>query len=374
VENQVIPSFSGPFRHPIPSFEIPQYDNSDARNIYAAIENGYRCACRKPHLASLEMPNITYSLTSHGPQSTDQRTLQLLFRSLNLPSAASDMPSSTVEVTESKLRENCAVSIYECNDDDNETIPDLCNFVETFDERVHDVTTYGKGRLKSKEKSYSLNAASFRESIAEAHKMVSLEELTSKLERSDRMGLAVRLTYAIIQYHSTGWIDSSWTWKNFSVTSNDGITGDKSQLFISQRFYSNSDSTSARNKMWSGWLAVGEPVLTRLGFALIELALGKRLSELKDSSIDINSNQDAQDYWTACRVLDTGRVRRAESIAYELVVKACLRHDFEDSHHNLRRLDSRDQTFEKDVEQCVLKPLHCIWKEQWGGNQRQMCV
>lgn len=374
MENQVLPSASGPFRHPIPSFEIPPYDNSDARHIYAAIENGYRCSCKKPHLASLEMPNIAYNLNTRLPQPTSRRTLQLLFRSFNLQSETSDMPPTAVAVTDPKQRENCAVLICECNDDECETIPDLCNFVKSFDERIHDTSIFEKGRLKTEEKHYSLNAASVRESIAEAHEVVSLEELTSKLERSDRMGLAVRLTYAIIQYHSTGWIDSSWTWKDFSVTGNDGITGDRSQLFISQKFYSNSDRTSMRNKIWSGWLAVGEPVLTRLGFALIELALGKKLCELRDSTIDSNSDQDAQAYWTACRVLDTGRVRRAESIAYELVVKACLRHDFEDAHHNLRRLDSRDQTFEKDVEQCVLKPLHCMWKEQWGGNQRQMCV
>jgi len=374
VENQVVPSASGPFRHPIPPFEIPHYDNSDARHIYAAIENGYRCGCRKPHMASLEMPNIAYTLTSHNSQPTTQRTLQLLFTSLNLQSEASDIPSTALDVANPKQRENCAVSICECIDDENETIPDLCNFVKSFGERIPNVSTHGRGKLKTEEKYYILNAASLRESIAEAHKVVSLEDLTSRLERSDRMGLAVRLTYAIIQYHSTGWIDSSWTWKDFSVAGNDGITGDRSQLFISQKFYSNSDDTSTRNKLWSGWLAVGEPVLTRLGFALIELALGKRLYELRDSTIDQNSAQDAQDYWTACRLLDTGRVRRAESIAYELVVKACLRHDFEDSHHTLRRLDSRDKTFEKDVEQCVLKPLHCMWKEQWGGNQRQMCV
>ncbi|KAH8596650.1 hypothetical protein B0O99DRAFT_685645 [Bisporella sp. PMI_857] len=376
VAHQVLPNTNGPWRQPLPTFEIPQYDCRDAKYIYSAICDGYRCNCNLPHLASLEMPDIGNSLTLQNAPSTT-RVLQLLFQSadlgLRIPSAQttpSNMPSL-------KKHDSCAISIYECQDDHIEPIPDLCTFVRTVGSPATVPTTSNpnKGILEAENKKYSLNAASLRESIADVQNVVSLEELTnpgSNLERADRMSLAVRLTYAIIQYYSTGWIDPSWTWKDFSVAGNNK-KADGSQLFIAQRFYSKAINTSIRNKLWAGWETIGEPILTRLGFALIELALGKRLQELRDATIDPNAEQDAQDYYTAQRLLITGRVRRAESEAYEIVVKACLGHQFTDSHYSLKYLDSRDETFSKDVEQCILKPLHCMWKEQWGGTNRQMC-
>lgn len=108
----------------------------------------------------------------------------------------------------------------------------------------------------------------------------------AKVSRRERMNLALSLSLAILQFYKTPWIDMWWTWKNFCV-----LKGDKSQIFVTKRFYSSHSSLSLKTKTVAHspstsafWELVGEPVLTRLGFALVELALEKRLSELRKKS------------------------------------------------------------------------------------------
>lgn len=285
----------------------------------------------------------------------------------------SDISNASINTLKLASRKSRAVSIRESVDDQNDPIPDLCNFVKAF-RWTPGPAENELGVLQSEKKKYKLQSPGT--SGLETRDTVSLDELTSSdkscLPRGDRISLAVRLTYAIIQYYSTGWIDSEWTWKDFSIAGNDYKYSDLSQLFVAQKFYSASGKAS-KPASWVGWESIGEPKLTRLGFALIELALGKRLSELRDATIDPNMDPDAQDYFTALRLLNTGRIVREESEGYENVVRACLEHQFRDPHYTMKYLDSRNSTFHKDVEQCILKPLHCMWKEPLCRSQRQLC-
>lgn len=287
------------------------------------------------------------------------------------------MSNSRISTNSSKSsKKSRAISVRECADDSHEPILDLCDFVKTFQtpNTTPASTDSEFGFLQSEKKKFKLQSPGSHSQ--ETKDTLSLDELTSPeksvLPRGDRISLAVRLAYAIIQYYSTGWIDPDWTWKDFSLSGNEYKYSDVSQLFVAQKFYSSSGKTSKRST-WVGWESVGEPRLTRLGFALIELAMGKRLSEMRDTTIDPKSDPDAQDYWTAMRLLNTGRILREEGEGYENVVRACIEHQFRDSQYNTRYLDSREESFHKDVEQCVLKPLHCMWKEPWGQSQRRLC-
>lgn len=190
------------------------------------------------------------------------------------------------------------------------------------------------------------------------------------------MSLALRLSYAILQYYSTGWIDPSWSWKDFSLT--DEPKFEDSHLFVKQKFYSSCGAEPgirSDNGSVSGiWGPIGEPILTRLGFALIELALGRRLSEMRDVNIDKSLPDDYQDYLTAMNVLKSGKVRREEGKGYEEVVRVCLKHEFwSNTDASMKTLDSAEPTFHKDVEKLVIAPLHCLWSETWGDNNRQLC-
>lgn len=277
----------------------------------------------------------------------------------------------------SASRKSHAISVRECADDQKEPIPDLCNFVKTFNgsDRTPGASENELGILQSENKKYRLQSPGSQ--YQETRDTVSLDEFTnsekSLLSRGDRISLAVRLAYAIIQYYSTGWIDSDWTWKDFSISGNEYRFNDLSQLFVAQKFYSSANKAPKRTT-WVGWESLGEPRLTRLGFALIELAMGQRLSEMRDATIDPKADPDAQDYWTAIRLLNTGRILREEGEGYENVVKACIFHQYRDENYTMKYLDSRDDNFHQDVEQCVLKVLYCMWKEPFSGHsQRRLC-
>ena len=87
------------------------------------------------------------------------------------------------------------------------------------------------------------------------------------------------------------------------------LKDDNKQVFVTGRFYStqralsptaNKSAHSAATSLF--WSCFGEPILTRLGFALIELALGKRLSQLRPLNVDPNGDQDMLDFMTARQV------------------------------------------------------------------------
>jgi hypothetical protein len=167
--------------------------------------------------------------------------------------------------SKSTSRKSRAISIRECADDKIDPIPDLCNFVKGFN--TPNTTPGGKNELailQSEQKKYKLENSGSQNQ--ETRDTVSLDELTSpdksSMPRGDRISLAVRLAYAIIQYYSTGWIDPEWTWKDFSVTGSEYKYSDVSQLFVSQKFYSTTGKATKR-PMWVGWESLGEPKLTR---------------------------------------------------------------------------------------------------------------
>ncbi len=149
----------------------------------------------------------------------------------------------------------------------------------------------------------------------------------------------------------------------------DDENGDDPQLFITQRFYSKlnpSANSPDRDRMISAfWECIGEPILTRLGFALIELALGKRLADMRDPATSSSVDPDILDMRTAGRLLQSGQVERQEGQLYEDVVRACLKHQFV-SKSVVRDLDSEKPNFQDNVKECILAPLHTIWIESWG--------
>jgi hypothetical protein len=341
------------------SVVLPHRDCSDAKHIYSAMCNAYRCDCENPHLANIELPQIAslpyqaYQLGGHNA-----RRLQLLFP------------------VQDTLSNKAAISVCECLEDRSDTIQDLCMFVKTVcdsNQLDSEITEEGLGILRSDEKKYKIEAPLETTEPHPSQVTVSLEDLTgaqSTLSRRDRISLALRLSYAILQYYSTGWIDTSWTWKDFSVAQAEGRRHDESPLFVTQKFYSTSTKSAtsdATNTAQAAgiWACIGEPILTRLGFALIELALGKRLTDLRDGNTDQGMHPDMADFFTARNILKSGQVRREEGRAYEDVVRACLEHQFL-CRSEIRSLDSRNTSFHNDVEQSIIAPLHSMWTETWG--------
>lgn len=152
------------------------------------------------------------------------------------------------------------------------------------------------------------------------------------------------------------------------------LKGDKSQVFVTKRFYStNTLALKPQDQIHSAssshfWDCVGEPVLTRLGFALVELALGQRLSELREdasAAIDDEDKLDMMDLCTAKELVNEGRIEGEAGNTYNLAVSACLNHQIL-SDSGMRALNSEHPDFKHDMAQFVVAPIMGLWDSSWG--------
>jgi hypothetical protein len=193
------------------------------------------------------------------------------------------------------------------------------------------------------------------------------------------MDLALSLSLAILQFYTTPWIDMWWTWKDFCV-----LTGDKSQIFVTKKFYSihrelNGSKTRIDHSASSSafWKMIGEPILTRLGFALVELAMGQRLSELRRKDQLDGGDEDMADLLTAKQLVEEDKVREEAGYCYNEAVKVCLDHQVW-SGTEITRLNSRDRkksiNFQVDVEKFVVAPIRDNIKRTWDVTRRDMEV
>ena len=256
-------------------------------------------------------------------------------------------------------------------------IDNLCILVKSLDEPLPLSTqTSCLGILGGKEKEYTVKITSVGADATTNHRnVVCLDDYLVpyekwELTRQKRMDLALSLSLAILHFYSTPWIDAWWTWKDFCM-----LKDDNKQVFVTGKFYStqkpSSPTATTAKKLThpaaasTFWECFGEPILTRLGFALIELALGKRLSESRPENPDPNVDQDMLDTFTAKSVLADGSVHQAAGQVYHDAVQACLSHQVTiDS--GPRSLDSKHPNFQQDLERFVVGPIRDCHIATWG--------
>ena len=379
-------------------------DSSYASDLYDAICVGYQCNCNAPHVANFGIPRITrandipllrrwqFNLLfpvedgSNTPENgSETREEQFRYTEYDSTSVSdcdferlsltwSQVSASGVSgsgITKLRKQKSRSISICECSRGGmrgrKSPIQDLCILLKTLDTQVSVSNAY-LGVLQLKEKQYELQMP-FPEQTTEASQDIkSLDDLlTSRqflLSRRERIGLALKLSYAILQFYCTPWIEDYWTWKDFCLDSDDDP-----QLFITRKFYSTRKGSSNSESLSLGfWAPYREPTLTRLGFALIELALGRRLAELRPGQPNNNFDPHTLDLRTAQKLVDDGRILQEEGRAYEDVVNACLNHQvYSQSESRIINLKSTAPTFQENVEQFIIAPLHNTWTTCWGN-------
>jgi hypothetical protein len=262
-------------------------------------------------------------------------------------------------------------------------IKDLCFLVKSLDDHQTPSTqTSCLGILGVKEKEYTVKITSVGVDAATNHRnvvciddyLVPYEKWT--LTKQKRMGLALGLSLTVLQFYSTPWIDDWWTWKDFCM-----LKDDNKQVFVTGKFYStqipSSPTATTAKKLTHPaaaslfWDCFGEPILTRLGFALIELALGKRLSELRPADANPDADQDMLDTFTAKSLLEGGSIFRAAGQLYHDAVQACLSHQVTLG-SGPRSLDSKHPDFQQDLERFVVGPIRdyhmATWEEIFDGD------
>lgn len=324
-------------------------DSSCVTDLYNAIYHGYRCNCDAPHVANFGLPRVSQNFGEDNSDWIDSGRFDLLF---------------TATTTR-------RVSIHESNHCGDGKQDDLCNLLKSLDSNKL-ATNTRLGILRLKEKQYEVQAPICIAGLTNSQNIVCLDQLLTsqqfKLPRKERIGLALSLSYAVLQLYFTPWIEASWSWQDFFI---DHQIDSYSQLFLSRKFYSSlgRDSTIENSKSPSSgvWAICGEPILIKLAFALIELALETSLAELRQETYPKTEDPDMLDILTAKRVVESGRIMREEGRAYDNVVRACLYHRFICSSRPMS-IDSSQPTFQKDVEQCILEPLHSIWTIHWGNS------
>jgi len=138
---------------------------------------------------------------------------------------------------------------------------------------------------------------------------------------------------------------------------------------ILEEFPRNDETNASQSVFWDCY---GEPALTRLGIALVELALGMRLSQIRPFSthfdMDDVQNQDMLDVFTAKELLASGVVLQEAGVCYRDVVQVCLSHRVMDS-SGPKVLSSSDPDFLSQVLEHVIQPIGDFYTANWGHIQ-----
>jgi hypothetical protein len=187
------------------------------------------------------------------------------------------------------------------------------------------------------------------------------------------MELALSLSSSFAIFYPTPWIDKAWTWRNFSLMRWESTN----QLCISKRFWSVVEAPRHTNKIMPSkfWKVMRHKnqTLIRLGFALTELALGKRLPDIraerrgKEEALEPQSDwmEDLNDFETAMDLVDKGIIRQETGESYHGVVTACLHCEVFDN-DRMRALGSESSLFAEDFEEFVVAPLRNYLWNTWG--------
>ncbi|KAK1546108.1 hypothetical protein CPAR01_00075 [Colletotrichum paranaense] len=205
--------------------------------------------------------------------------------------------------------------------------------------------------------------------------VISLDEKLPETEDwllplQKRADIAQRLALAIVQFWSTPWIDRWWTWRDFSVKDDNSR---EVQLFVKRTIFAPTSEGSSTGKPARIWRFLREPLLVRLGFALIELALGMRLSRWRElhkycSTTGEGLGEDSldeRDYDTALTILGRKILQEEISVAYQAVVEACLKCEVIRETGAIS-LTTAANSFSEDVEREILQPLSDYFETNWG--------
>jgi hypothetical protein len=251
-------------------------------------------------------------------------------------------------------------------------IPDLCQFVKTLDrtppnspDLAPSVGTLGEGDRSYTARIVKGGTSQLTASVIGVDDWLAQgQDQSWPLSPQKRIDVAQNLANAILQFHATSWIDETWTWRNFSIKDNK-----RPELYVSRKFYSAGlGSGNPKGKPDRIWRFISEPKLVRLSFALIELAMGKRLWQLREcmeGAIE-DGTEDEKDYDTAQLIIEKDLIRGQFGDEYHKVVEICLRGTVL-SDTGAKLLTSAVDTFQDDLEQYVTGPLREFFERNWSS-------
>jgi len=103
--------------------------------------------------------------------------------------------------------------------------------------------------------------------------------------------------------------------------------------------------------------------MTKLGLALIELAMGRSIQEMKEEyNLNDMSESDIAIICTARRLIGDRKIRSQAGADYERVVDICLNRRFVDSRGIPMSLWSKHESFLSTFRDNIFKPLYLMWR------------
>jgi hypothetical protein len=258
-------------------------------------------------------------------------------------------------------------------------IADLCQWIKIVGSTSppNSPTTDCQGVLGKDGKKYTASTPRVNADSVNTPTVMSMDDCLSGcdnygISRRTRLNLALDLASAIVKFYQTSWIERAWTWRNFSMMKAESTL----DLVITRRFWSSEAPVQslapAPSKFWH-CLRDKDPMLVRLGFALIELAMGKRLSDLRlllDGQKEVKEAEneamkDMEDYNTALDLVEKNIIGDEVGVAYQRVVAACLECKVLGD-DGTKLLRSSSNSFEDDVEKFIVGPLRQYYINTWG--------
>ncbi|KAJ9143469.1 hypothetical protein NKR23_g6571 [Pleurostoma richardsiae] len=346
--------------------------------FYSVLRESFRCTCAIPHEASLRLSeNLEILFPVETGDSEEEDMISDLFRTTwsrsrsaqNVSHSCGEHQALPLRFSESRGSWNAA------------PIVDLCHFTRAIKNSAPNSPASGNSSvLKAKEGRYTVTVP-VRYPLS-MPTVVSMDDVLDScdsygISRRTRLDMTLDLVLAIVQFYQTPWIDASWTWRNFAMIRNDSEVS----LGVTRRFWSVSSeqgkgmtANALPSKFW-GILRTKDPMLVRLGFALIELAMGKRLSEIRLATVTRTEGagetdqdeavRDMEDYNTAMDLLDRNVVRDEVGVTYQQAVAACLQCKILED-EGMRPLKPGTDTFEEDLGRFIIDPLRQHAEDLYG--------
>ncbi|KAK1836111.1 hypothetical protein QBC39DRAFT_430261 [Podospora conica] len=375
-----------------------------ACEFYEAVKKTYTCACSTPHAIGLgcyctDCVQPLSKTATLGPHSDDQWEFCLAFPPSIDNALSASSPAAVLLQT-----------IPEADDPDvkAQMVDDICSLVsgvtKDCDFKIDQVLI---DTASTDTKTYRMKVAKIVSDVHHVSQIKSFTELRcdAGLSRKARLELAIRLSLTILQLCKTPWIDDSWTWTDVCVSQvttstrttaikqhgdlNNGSASPTEEpppatpahplsaepqspvMFFLGEIYSvtyDAEAASTAATIIAAPRAIDlmdtEPVMTKLGMALIELALRESIQDMKEGyGLDGMSDQDVANICTARALLEDGKIRRELSKGYEGVVKACIERQYHDERGTLRAVASRDDSFLSSFRDAIILPLYKLWND-----------
>lgn len=226
----------------------------------------------------------------------------------------------------------------------------------SFEGNAHHMLLYKDPVIKAAQKLRTLsNMAQFFEDERQKRDLHPLKVSSSRF-----IGFALKLSYSILKLYSTPWVELDWTWENILVTRDKDELDAEPEVFIVHKLHS-ADEAVDHTLRWTGVeTSKWEDSLTRLGFALVELAFRRRLDAYDDANL----------LKTALQLSGTGQIAVREGQIYGDVVRACLTHSYH-SGSEIKIIDSDRPDFQDAVREAILSPLHALWLSMRNAQDRK---